>query len=549
MTAQHVRPPIGPARSGRLSFRAGHALVRALVAGVPLSLGIQLPGSTGASLSAPPQDVRLAALATLYALPIVVMDLTRQRMLAYPGAKANRFINNPRLANASSRTVVRPNVDTLYSSAWLDLSAGPMLLSLPPAHGEYFIVQCMDAWTNVFASPSSRTIGDRAVRYLIVGPNWHGRRPPGVPVIRAPTRMVWVLARIYVANTKDLLPARRFQSGLDIRPLSRVNDPLYHSIYPRAHPRAVGAPLLATLRRMGPRAYFHLFRRLERANPAVPPDPQFASRVLEPLGLGSGDSARERRDSERDRRILGAGYELALRGLGELERRHALLRRTSMKGWTTPGRGGPQGVFGRHYVVRAIVALWALAEGRRNDAVYFNAITDDNGKLLDGSRSYTLAFPPGGTPPVHAFWSLTLYDEQGFLVANPYSRYGVSSRDSLHVRSDGSLVIRLQPDRPASTRLRANWIPTPAGHSYQLTLRCYWPASALLRGHWMPPAIVPKTVTDAAATALRETDAPTSAGARAERRLARKGALLEPPAASLRQHGRVQPGVRLAPSS
>jgi hypothetical protein len=187
------------------------------------------PATSAASPSRAPDAAARADRAAMYALPLVIMDLTREQFFA--GATAadatpDRFLHIPVLANPSFRSVVRPNVDTLYSTAWLDLRADPVLLTVPPSSGRYFLVQCMDAWTNVFAAPGIRTLGDRGATYAIVGPDWRGPPPAGAEIVHAPTRMVWVLARVYVREPADLAAARAFQRQLDLRPSSRANDPI-----------------------------------------------------------------------------------------------------------------------------------------------------------------------------------------------------------------------------------------------------------------------------------------------------------------------------------
>ena len=149
--------------------------------------------------------------AAMYALPLVIMDLTREQFFADPIAAEvtpNQFLHIPILGNPSFRSVVRPNVDTLYSTAWLDLSREPVVMTVPPSNGRYYLMQCMDAWTNVFAAPGIRTLGDKGARYAIVGPDWKGPLPTHVEVVRAPTPMVWVLGRIYVRDPADLSAAR-----------------------------------------------------------------------------------------------------------------------------------------------------------------------------------------------------------------------------------------------------------------------------------------------------------------------------------------------------
>jgi hypothetical protein len=122
--------------------------------------------------------------------------------------------------------------------------------------------------------------------------------------------------------------------------------------------------------------------------------------------------------------------------------------------------------------------------------MYLNATVDGNGDHLDGGKRYRLTFAPGKTPPVHGFWSVTLYDDRGYLVANSTHRYAIGSGSHLSYEPDGSLTIFLEPESPGFSH-SANWIPTPSGRAFQLSLRAYWPKDELLEGKWMPPAVVP----------------------------------------------------------
>jgi hypothetical protein len=438
----------------------------------------------GAELAKLPVNVRAA----LYALPLVIMDVTREETLARPGATPNRFLHVPVLLGASFRTVVRPNVDTLYSTAWLDLSTEPVVLTLPPSDRRFFMIQCMDAWTNVFADPGIRTLGNAAARYEIVGPDWHGDILAGAEPIRAPTRMVWVLARVYARNGADLPAARAYQSQLDIRPLSRLNDPDFQPIYPHPGEHDADPVMMDVLKRMGPEVFFERFAKLMVANPPAPQDAPFIEDVLEPLGIAPGPPRAWESVDAADRQALAAGLEEVLNTLGDRVAFHRQHRRT-VNGWDMPG---PRlnGRFGTRYAVRAAVAVLGLAAKDRADGIHFNASVDGDGHRLNGSKSYRLTFAAGATPPARAFWSITLYDDNGYLIANPLDRYAVRPGEGLVYEPDGSLVIDLQPVDPGPER-RANWLPTPRGQTYELSLRAYWPNEALLNGQWTPPPIVP----------------------------------------------------------
>ena len=447
---------------------------------------------TGSSPETPEALARLAAQAAAYALPLVIMDLTREQASADPGAEPNRFLHSTSLANTSSRAVVRPNVDTLYSSAWLDLTAEPAVLTVPPNRGRYFMIQCMDAWTNVFADPGVRTLGNAPAAYAIVGPDWRGNPPAGATVVRAPTRMVWVLARVYARNGEDLPAARDYQRQLDVRPLSRTGDASFQSTYARPEVGSAQRPVVKDLlARMGPEAFFERFLTLTAANPPAPQDAPFIGRVLDPLGLSPGGPRPWGSIPPSDRDALGLGLNTVLDAFGS-RAAAAPGRPQTVNGWLgVPGTDGfPIGSYGTNYFARAAVAVLGLGANLPADAVYPNTSRDASGNRLDGSRAYRLRFDAGRTPPVRGFWSVTLYDEQGFLVANSLGRYAIRSGDDLVYEPDGSLLIYLQPDDPGSAH-RANWLPTPRGEPFALTLRAYWPTDQLLGGRWAPPPVVP----------------------------------------------------------
>jgi hypothetical protein len=145
------------------------------------------------------------------------------------------------------------------------------------------------------------------------------------------------------------------------------------------------------------------------------------------------------------------------------------------------------GVYGNYYLKRAIVAQFGLGANVPEDAIYPLNLGDESGRPLDGAHKYTLHFDKGATPPVEAFWSVTLYDSEGFQVANPLNRFAVSSWMPLKYEADGSLTLYFQNESPGKDK-EANWLPAPKG-PFNLTMRLYAPKSEALTGKWNPPPV------------------------------------------------------------
>lgn len=433
----------------------------------------------------------LAAQAYVYAYPLVLTDATRAASLSSPVATnitPNRFLHIPILANATFRTVVRPNVDTIYSTAWVDVRNEPVLMTVPSSGGIYYVIQCMDAWTNVFAAPGTRTQGDAARTYAIVGPGWQGSLPDGIERLQAPTAMVWIIGRIDANRKGALGAAQAYQQKLDLRPLSRAGDAAFDAARPTQ--RMAAAPARTTpkdqVAGMAARDFFARFATLLADNPPTAADAPFVARVLAPLGLDRGRLDWDALTPERrDALERGAVQALAaLRAAGRAGRSQAV------NGWTGLGDGKlALGDYGTDYPVRAAVALLGLGANLPADAVYLNAAVDQRGAELEGGKAYTLIFPPGATPPARAFWSITLYDREGYLLDAAGGRHAIKGGDDLVHEADGALILRLQPGDPGGTGSR-NWLPTPAAGRFELSMRIYWPETRVLDGHWRPPAVM-----------------------------------------------------------
>jgi hypothetical protein len=160
----------------------------------------------------------IAQRAYLYAYPLVLIEVTRA------GMPVNSFTHVPQFPRPDSRQVIRPNADTLYSTAWLDLSREPILVHVPDSAGRFYLLQFMDAWTETFADPGKRTTGTADAWFAVVGPNWAGKLPEHVTRFDAPTNIIWLLGRTQTNGSADYPNVRSFQQGLRLMPLSAYPD-------------------------------------------------------------------------------------------------------------------------------------------------------------------------------------------------------------------------------------------------------------------------------------------------------------------------------------
>lgn len=156
--------------------------------------------------------------AYIYAFPLVLTDATKTLSTNTDGtmtgrAPINQFNHAKKLADASFRTVVTPNVDTVYSQAWLDISTEPMVYVLPETD-RFCNVQLLDAWTNTAA------VLDKAGAYAIALPGWEGELPDGVTRVDVPTATMWLITRTVLSGNEDLPNVYAIQEQMQLLPLS-----------------------------------------------------------------------------------------------------------------------------------------------------------------------------------------------------------------------------------------------------------------------------------------------------------------------------------------
>lgn len=424
--------------------------------------------------------------AYLYLYPLVTMELTRQQMTNVgPGqrpssAPMNMLAHIREFPGADFRVVVRPNFDTLYSVAWLDLTREPMIVSVPDTNGRYYLLPLYDMWTEAFAVPGKRTSGTHAHDFAVVPPDWHGTAPDGVEVIHAPTPYVWIVGRTQTNGPADYDAVHVVQDGYTITPLSNWGHDA-QPVQAKTDPTVdMQTPPLQQVNGMSAAEYFGLAAELLKLHPPHPTDWSTVARMRR-VGLRPGESF------EFDR--LDPALQGALDGVPDaaLKLMQATLPRLAkvVNGWEM--NTDSIGVYGNFYLKRAIVSMIGLGANQPDDAIYPLNVADGDGQPLDGNHDYILHFDKNELPPVDAFWSVTMYDAEGFQAANPINRFAIGDRDDLTYNSDGSLDLYLQHDSPGDGH-EANWLPAPRG-PLGVTMRLYAPAPEALEGHWTPPAI------------------------------------------------------------
>jgi len=435
----------------------------------------------------PPEARQIAAEAYLYFYPLVTMDLTRRVTTNMPPGQvpgfgpANAFANMTAYPDASFRTVVRPNFDTLYSSAWLDLAQGPVILSVPDMKGRYYLMPMLDMWSNVFAAPGSRTSGSGAGHFAVTPPGWSGALPEGVEQIAAPTSHVWIIGRTQTNGPADYEAVRRAQAGYKLTRLIDWGKPPVAPAVTINPAIDMQTPPKTQIDRMKPADFLRRGADLFAQNPPQVTDWSQVSR-LERIGIQRGKPFDV---AALDPAIRAAVEEGAADGLRLMEERGDAIGKM-VNGWQINTN---LGVYGNDYFVRAVVAQRGLGANQPQDSVYPLNLRDAEGQPVMGGNRYVLSFKKGETPPADAFWSVTMYDAEGFAVANPINRYALGDRDALTFNADGSLDIYVQTDDPGAAQ-RANWLPSPAQGPITMTLRLYAPRPEALDGRWSPPPVV-----------------------------------------------------------
>ncbi len=466
--------------------------VQARGAGVAVGLAALLIGlglasqARAAAPASPGQAAEIGKEAYDYGFPMLEFMRVRREMTSvrcpdHAGdAPINSFSNARKFADASVHVVVAPNTDTLYSIAHLDLSRGPVVLSHPRMGKRYYGFELLDPYTNVIDIPGAREDGGKAGSYEI---RWTGAKhnrtkaPRADRVIQSKYRRVWVIGRTLAERGRDQRRAYRKMRR-------------YKLTLPNGHARhfakgcKAGDPKQFPTPRTGRRFIARLNRALAQNPPPKRDAPMLAK--LAPYGIGPGLSADGAGLAPGVRVALHKGIAGEAAALPTAARLEAFKGSLKTNGWymLPPNVGA----YGTDYRTRALIATAGLGANTNAEATYPVGIGDGSGALYSGANDYRLTFAKGEAPPARYFWSLTMYDADGYLVDNPDDRYTVGpTHPPLARKKDGSVVVAIQQTKP--TERHVNWLPSPPGQ-FRLNLRLYGPRRSVLNGTWLPPGVV-----------------------------------------------------------
>jgi hypothetical protein len=446
------------------------------------------PTTSGAGSAISAQEAAdIAVEAYIYLYPLVLMDVTRRQATNIaPGVTLmrgpmNTFANAAAFPDANFRDVVRPNFDTLYSMAWVDLTREPVVVSAPDSDGRYYLLPMLDMWTDVFAVPGKRTTGTGAGHFALVPSGWSGDLPDGVQRIDAPTPYVWIIGRTQTNGPADYDAVHAVQDGYTLIPLSQWGQAAQPATAVTVDPTVdMTTPPLLQLSGMSGQDFFRYAADLMTVNPPHITDQPIVARMTR-LGITAGEPFDP---ATVDSVVQTALAQAPAQGLQEMNDTLPTIARV-VNGWSM--NTDSVGVYGTYYLKRAIIAMAGLGANLPEDAIYPLNLGDAAGQPLTGANAYTQYFAADAMPPVDAFWSLTLYDPDGFPVANAIDRFAIGDHSGLTLNPDGSLDLVIQHANPGAGK-EANWLPAPDG-PFNLLFRLYSPRKAVLTGKWAPPPI------------------------------------------------------------
>lgn len=395
----------------------------------------------------------------------------------------NRIVNIPRVYTPEDTAIQTPNSDTPYSFIGGDLRAEPMVLTVSAIEKDrYYSIQFIDAYTHNFAYAGTRTTGNDAGRFLLVGPAWKGEKPAGIKkVIHSETDLVFIMIRTQIFGTKDLENVKNIQAGYKVQPLSGF----------LGKPAPAAAPKLdfvKPLKMDGANTsleFFNVLNLVLTYCPTVPSEKALMARFAK-IGVGAGLGFDGEEFSPEVKHALKDGIADGWKAYQEL-----LTTEINTGKVTSGDLFGTREYLKNHYLYRMAAAVLGIYGNSTIEAMYPVYRQDDNGDQLNAAGNrYMLHFAKGEFPAVNAFWSITMYElPSSLLTANPINRYLINSPmlPDLKPDPDGGVTIYMQHTSPGKEE-ESNWLPAPEG-PFWMVLRLYSPKEEAINGKWEAPKI------------------------------------------------------------
>jgi hypothetical protein len=379
----------------------------------------------------------------------------------------NTLYGKAQLYGPSDTTVVTPNNDTAYSQGWLDLGTEPIVLQVPAVPQDpprYYSFQIIDSCTNNVTYVGSLTTGTEPGNYVLAPPGMVPADVPNATVLPMPSRYIFALGRTQILGPDDIPRAQAIMNQYALTPLSKFLG------QPAPPPAPATSFLPATPSFVTTLAFFE-YLNLALSFQTPPAGDQPLLDKFARIGVGAGSTFDP---STLEPEIAGA----LQRGI--LEASNAIQRMTkegaTQNGWNLPEVSLPY--FGTDwwtdYDFRSMTTRAGIYANSPSEAIYYRAYVDVDSNPLDGAGQYTVTFPAGQLPQATAFWSVTMYGADQFLVANSIDRYSLGTQSNLSVAADGSVTLYIQANAPAAAE-QPNWLPSPASGSFYVVLRIYGP--------------------------------------------------------------------------
>lgn len=417
----------------------------------------------------------LGVQAYIYGYPLVLVDRTRQLQTKLdttiqPALTASNVFFYETIT-PEFKDVVTPNVDTVYGAAFLDLSQNPVVLNVPDTNDRYYVMQIMDAYSNTFSSIGRRTTGTKPGSFAIVGPDWKGVLSAGLKAVKSPASTAWLVGRVLSKGKDDVDEATRILKQFT---LTTPDNSSPHVVNP-----ANKLLLDNKVEDLSAMDFFKTMTDLMILHPVV----EYESYVkqFEHIGINRTygfDASKLDPDT-----IVGLNraardaFLIISNSLEKVDHRFS-------NGWMIfTGMGS----YGDLFLKRAVVAYMGLGANVDEEATCPRTFTDDEGNQLNGKYSYILHFNKDQLPLVEAFWSVTMYDKDFYLVPNKIDRYAIADNTpGLEYNEDGSLDIYIQYCPPKNHN--SNWLPAP-DDDFNLLLRLYQPSAKILNGTYEVPGV------------------------------------------------------------